>query len=151
MEAVLSAGRLERMLIVVLHAVAGASLSAWLTLHAELRLAAPVLAGIVAVSALMAGLGVLLARRALPLAPGRLRWDGQAWSCAAASSLPLQRLVVAMDLGLWLLLRLHPAGGNRPVWRAVSARSAGNAWHGLRVALSAHAGAAAPGGDGSLP
>ena len=71
---------------------------------------------------------------------------------------PLRRVVVSLDLGGWLLLHLLPANANanakanvngagqagRGVWRVASARGAGAAWHGLRVALLAHAGAAAP-------
>jgi hypothetical protein len=49
--------------------------------------------------------------------------------------------VVALDLGAWVLLRLHLAGGGVG-WRVASATSAQASWHGLRVALAAHAGAA---------
>jgi len=130
------------MLITLLHGLAGGLLAAWLALHAELPLSQPpVLAGVVATALVLAALGLWLARRALPPAPGHLRWDGQAWSCQlGAQAQPLQRLVVALDLGIWALLQLHPAGG-RPAWRVASARSAPAQWHGLRVALAAHAGA----------
>ena len=74
---------------------------------------------------------------------GRLRWDGQAWSRAdGAQAWPLLRLVVALDLGIWVLLQLQTAGGRR-LWCVASAASAQAQWHGLRVALAAHAGAPA--------
>jgi len=141
-EAVLSAGRVERMLITLLHGCAGALLAAWLALHAELRLLSPWLLAVLAAAVLMAGLGHWLALRALPHQPGRLRWDGQVWRCIAGpADQALQRLVVALDLGIWVLLRLHPADRGAPVWRVASVGSAAAAWHGLRVALAAHAGA----------
>jgi hypothetical protein len=100
------------------------------------------IAGALAGAAVLAGLGWWLARRALPSGSGRLRWDGQAWSSISALGLkPVQRLVVALDLGNWVLLRLHLVGGGA-VWRVASAASAQSAWHGLRVALAAYAGAA---------
>ena len=142
-EAVLDTGRPERMLITMLHALAGAVLAAWLALHVEWRLGWAVLF-VLGTAGLMAGLGHWLAHRALPQRPAHLRWDGQRWCCVHAQTMPLQRLVVALDLGLWVLLQLHPADGGRPFWRIASARGARAAWHGLRVALAAHAGAAAP-------
>jgi hypothetical protein len=39
-----------------------------------------------------------------------------------------------------MLLQLSPADGMPPRWRVASARGVGAAWHGLRVALQAHAG-----------
>ncbi len=150
-EAALDAGRLERMLIILLHALAGAVLAAWLALHAELHGAWSVLAAVVTAATLMAVLGHWLAGRALPLQPGRLRWDGQVWSCIGAPDIPLQRLVVALDLGLWVLLHLHPADGGHRLWRVASARGARSSWHGLRLALATHAGAAAPASGEATP
>ncbi len=141
-DAALAEGRAERMLITLLHAGSGALLAIWLALQAEWPLRAPLILGAVAGAALLAPVGWWLARRALPPSPGRLGWDGQRWSDVGAhGAQPLQRLVVALDLGAWVLLRLHPAGGGA-VWRVASATSAQSAWHGLRVALAAHAGAA---------
>ena len=135
------------MLITLLHGLAGGLLATWAALHAELPLwQAPSALGVLVAAAAMAALGRWLAGRALPSIPGSLRWDGQAWSSVVgAQSLPLQRLVVALDLGIWVLLKLHPAGG-RPVWRVASAGSAQAQWHGLRVAMAAHAGASADAG-----
>ena len=143
----LGSGGVERMLITLLHGVAGALLAVWSALHAEWRPGALALAAVLA-GGLLAGMGTVLARRTLPASPGQLRWDGQAWSLVAAAGVqPLQRLVVALDLGTWVLLRLHPVGG-RTAWRVTGAGSAPAAWHGLRLALSAHAGAALPADGG---
>ncbi len=62
-----------------------------------------------------------------------LVWDGQRWT---ADGLPGQ-LDVMLDAGSVLLLRLRPDAdrGCRPRWIAVSAREAGPAMHGLRVAV----------------
>jgi hypothetical protein len=137
------------MLITLLHAGAGALLAVWLALHAQSPFRMPMLLAAMAGAALLAVAGWWLARRALPLSPGRLRWDGQCWtSVGPQGPQPLQRLVVMLDLGVWVLLRLHPVGGHA-LWRVASAASAQAAWHGLRVALAAHAGATpavAPGG-----
>ena len=134
------------MLIVLLHGGAGIALASWGLLQAEIGFGLPALAGVATLALLMAGLGLALARRALPAAGGRLRWDGQVWCWRGADEAdrpPLARLEVNLDLGNWALLRLHPGAGQRPFWRIASARAAGNSWHGLRVALAAHAGAAA--------
>ncbi len=147
-DASLAECRAERMLITLLHAGAGALLVVWLALHAQWQVRAPMLLGVVAGAALLASGGWWLARRALPLLPGRLRWDGQCWSVVSPQGpQPLRRLVVMLDLGAWVLLRLHPADG-RAHWRVASAASAAGAWHGLRVALAAHSGAAPDAGVG---
>ena len=149
-DAALAECRAERMLITLLHAGAGALLAVWLALHAQWPASAAMLLAAMASAALLASAGWWLARRALPLSPGRLRWDGQCWSSVTPDGAqPLQRLVVMLDLGGWVLLRLHPAGG-RALWRVASAASAQAGWHGLRVALAAHAGAAlATAGEGA--
>lgn len=92
----------------------------------------------------LGAVGFCLARRALPAVPGRLSWDGTAWSWRSEGSgeglAPLQRVLVSLDLGAWLLLQGVPAGGAPLRWGVASARGVGAAWHGLRVALQAHAG-----------
>ncbi|MDO9284298.1 MAG: hypothetical protein Q7U26_05325 [Aquabacterium sp.] len=143
-DAALDAGVPERMLILLLHGLAGVTLALWAAAHAALGFSLPVLAGAAIAGASMAALGAWLARRALPADAGRLRWDGQGWSWQGPADLPLARLEVSLDLGVWALLRLHPADGTRPSWRVASRRGAGAAWHGLRVALAAHAGAPVP-------
>jgi hypothetical protein len=78
-------------------------------------------------------------------APIELGWDGAAWQCRLASSddrllraCPV-RPAVQLDLGPWMLLRLHRLAAECrtgcPRWVAVSRRGAGTAWTGLRVAL----------------
>ena len=164
-DAALGSGRAERVLITLLHAAAGAAFSVWAAAHAE-AVAGPFFAGLAwllgSVGALGLGLvGCWLARQALPAEPARLRWDGSSWQLGREwrddDLLPLQRVVVAMDLGAWMLLQLVPAelepaaqsaaqqagkqAGKRSGWRVASAHGVGGAWHGLRVALQAHAGA----------
>jgi hypothetical protein len=142
-DAALGAGRPERMLITLLHGLAGGLLAAWMALPLW---QVSTMSGMLAAAAVMAGFGHWLARRALPPAADRLRWDGQAWNwVAGAQSQPMQQLVVALDLGIWVLLQLHPVHG-RPAWRVASVRGAEGQWHGLRVALAAHAGLAADAG-----
>ena len=151
-DAALGSGRIERMLITALHAGAGAVVSVWAAAHAQasagwLSANLPWIAALVGAS-LLGALGFWLARQALPAAPARLRWDGAAWQLGDARRselcnnglLPLQRVVVSLDLGAWMLLQLLPAGGAPLRWHLVTVRSAGAAWHGLRVALQAHAG-----------
>ena len=142
------------MLITLLHGLAGGLLATWAALHAELPLSqVPSVLGVLVAAAAMAAVGRWLAGRALPSIPGSLRWDGQVWNSVAgaqAQAQPLQRLVVALDLGIWALLQLHPVSG-RPAWRVVSARSAPAQWHGLRVALAAHAGARRVAGGEAAP
>ena len=136
----------ERMLIALLHAGTGTALASWGLQRAEIGFGALALAGLATLTLLMACLGLALARRALPAVAGRLRWDGQCWrwlSTAEPDGPPLARLEVSLDLGHWALLRLHPGPDQRPFWRVASARAAGPNWHGLRVALAAHAGATA--------
>lgn len=143
-QAALSGGRLERALVLALHMLAALVLVAWLHRRLGLTGALPALACLWA----LACLGRALARRLMPVAAAgsgtqALRWDGQRWWLlpAQAQALPLERLAVHIDLGPWLLLRLRPADApRRALWRVVSRASAGTGWHGVRVALQAHAG-----------
>jgi len=136
------------MLITALHAGAGAFVSVWAVAHVEaaaahLSAALPWFAGLAGGLALGA-VGVCLARRALPGGSSWLNWDGAVWHWRGERPdeglAPLQRVVVALDLNAWVLLQLVPAGGSPPRWQVASARGVGAAWHGLRVALQAHAG-----------
>ena len=147
-DAVLGQGRVERMLITALHAGAGAFVSVWAAAHvaaAAGHLSAWLLwfAGLAGALGLGA-VGVCLARRTLPGGSSRLSWDGAVWQWRGQRPdeglAPLQSVVVALDLGAWVLLQLVPAGGSPPRWQVASARCVGAAWHGLRVALQAHAG-----------
>ena len=138
----LGSGQPERMVTILLHALAGAVLTAWTALHAGLRPGGVMAFMALAAGALMAALGWVLATRALPARADTLRWDGQVWRCDGLGDAPLGRVVVAIDLGVWVLLCLHPATSGPPGWRVASARTAQGGWHGLRLALAAHAGAA---------
>ena len=80
--------------------------------------------------------------------PTTLRWDGQVWWLARAAaddsdSSPARRgeLLIAIDLGPWMLLRFTPdAVGRRPwavIWLPAQRRGLEADWHGLRCALHA--------------
>lgn len=140
----LGSGQPERMVITLLHALAGGVLAMWLAQHAGWRTTGALGGAVLAAGAVLAVLGHRLAARALPATADALTWDGQTWRLGNAAATPLRHVVVAVDLGLWMLLRLHPAPNGDAQWRVASAQAAGSAWHGLRVALSAHAGAAHP-------
>ncbi|MBL8350051.1 MAG: hypothetical protein JNL87_07015 [Burkholderiaceae bacterium] len=146
-DAALGSGRLERLLITLLYGATGAALALWGAGHAEWTDRGPTLApGLAAVAAasVMAATGAWLARRVLPPGPARLVWDGSTWQLRGDRSTAPSRLVVALDLGHWVLLELAAAEGRSTLWRVARARSCGADWHGLRVALQAHAGDAQP-------
>jgi hypothetical protein len=85
-----------------------------------------------AVGAICAGTAVgWMARRESP--PVVLAWDGDRWTADGGAG----ALEVAIDLGVWLLLRLRPEAGGPARWIAVSAGEAGAALHGLRAAAYA--------------
>jgi hypothetical protein len=131
-EAELGDGKLERIGIVACHALAGASLGGWLP-SSLLDLALPPTGtGIaVAAAALASGLiGALVGAKAWTPPEGLLRWNGRDWSLADQTG----QVDVRIDAGPWMLLRFRPAG-RRPVWFTLDARTHGNAWHGLRIAL----------------
>lgn len=69
----------------------------------------------------------------------RLRWDGQIWWLASPASADARRgqLAVALDLGVWLLLRFERDAGPRPrrAWLALQKRDLAADWHALRCAL----------------
>ena len=155
----LDAGRPERVLIGLLYALAAAVLAYWLQALAVLPASGWVWLADALWVAAAGGLGALLARHALPADGHQLRWDGQAWSLclrspahpmAAAAPIPLLSVVMTLDLGGWLLLRLRPViGGTR--WQVARSACVGAAWHGLRVALTAHSGVAAEVSSLQLP
>ena len=147
----LDGGWPERVLISLFYALSAAVLAFWLQALAVLPASPAVwLAAATGIAAATA-LGAVLAKRALPPDGDQLVWDGQAWTLqvrgcgkrmAATRRIPLTCVVMTLDLGAWLLLRLQPAtGGLR--WQVARAACVGPAWHGLRVALLAHAGVAA--------
>jgi hypothetical protein len=121
-----SGGRVWRALQSLLPALAAAVFVVWLTEYGgwpkpQTAFAALFLTTIVAV----------LAWRAAAPRIALLTWDGRCWRVDDASG----QLLVMMDLGLWMLLRLKPAPQGPLRWLAVSASEAGPAWHGLRAAL----------------
>ena len=147
----LDAGRPERVLISLLYALCAAVLACWLQALAVLPASGWVWLVDAFGVAVAAGLGALLARRALPPDGHELRWDGNAWDLrlrspgnpmAATPPIPLLSVRMTLDLGAWLLLCLQPvSGGTR--WQVARSGCVGAAWHGLRVALTAHSGGAA--------
>ncbi len=80
----------------------------------------------------------------------RLRWDGQCWhvaSCDGGDEVPARRLDVAVDLGVWMLLRLDQdtsAGGRRIRWLPAQRRGHVAHWHALRCAVYSARPAAGP-------
>ena len=106
----------------VLPALAVASLSAWGLAHFR----QPVWPAW--------GLALLVAIplwRATAAERRELRWDGQVWSLEGTAG----QLVVAMDLGAFVLIRLRAEHPMRDRWWAVTATEAGAAWPALRAAL----------------
>jgi hypothetical protein len=76
------------------------------------------------------------------LAPLGLRWDGQCWHLAASGPAAQEAvpgdLTVAIDLGVWMLLRFEPAASARraaPSWIPVQRRGIESQWHALRCAV----------------
>ena len=71
----------------------------------------------------------------------RLRWDGLAWTVAAAAgSGPEEpgRMELAIDLGSFLLLRFRPAGRSGPTavrWSPVGRAGLEREWHAFRCAV----------------
>jgi len=122
------------------------SVAAWAAAHREL-------ASWWLVPALGGGLAVTLGMvwRLGPARPVRLTFDGATWSCEpdrAAGGPRRCSVRVALDLGVWMLLRIDIApvageegrnaafeGRRARRWRAVSPRLAGTGWQALRVAL----------------
>ena len=138
----------ERMLISGLYAIGGAALAGWALAHADQTQPGAAWATVALAAAAAGAVGAWQARQALPADGAYLGWDGAGWALGqhpaaggktALAETPLAAVVVAIDLGAWLLLCLHPATGPRR-WQAARAGAAGADWHGLRLALQAHAG-----------
>ena len=72
---------------------------------------------------------------------GLLRWDGQVWACVApgGQARALGGVRLQIDFGSWVLLRWRVPPRRQALWACLHARDAGPAWHGMRVALVAHA------------
>lgn len=71
--------------------------------------------------------------------PWRLHWDRQGWHCArlgaTQETLAAGSVVVAMDLGVWMLLRFTDREAGRTCWIAVQRRGLEAQWHALRCAV----------------
>jgi hypothetical protein len=142
-QADLSTGAAERWCVTLIHALAGAVVALWAckqcTLHLTGTAAWTLTTGLVMLCA-----GWRVGCRWLPDRKGRLSWDGQAWRwipslVESALVVPGVTVQVVLDFGNRMLLRMSD-GRAVNGWAVVSASSAGNAWHGLRVALQAHGG-----------
>jgi len=111
--------------------------AAWLAGRAE---EAPVALS-VALSAL--DLAVMAAAAsALRMVPVDLRWDTQRWLLdrhAGFTEPAPGNLTIALDLGVWMLLRFDhdppPRGRRRTTWLPVQRRGLETHWHALRCAV----------------
>jgi hypothetical protein len=114
-----------------------AALSAWL-LSATASISAAPLAAVGVVGAALAICAVPLLR----CPPTSLRWDTRQWHLGPAASAGDEpdagRLAVALDLGVWMLLRFDPVPprrGRRSTWLPVQRRGLEPHWHALRCAV----------------
>jgi hypothetical protein len=134
-----------RAVVLGLAALALTSFGAWLVAAADAS-AVGVWAiggcGALALAIAFAAAGVASPRRA------RLRWTGSGWRLGAEPGAD-GSIVLAIDLGAWMLLRFAPEGARWPwrsAWLPVAAGGIAPAdWHTLRCAVHA-APAPAPGG-----
>ena len=111
------------------------------------------LAAVVLASGAVIALAALLAS----VKPTALRWDGQVWwmqrvkrGLAAGREAVAGEIVVAIDLGMWMLLRFEPAirgAWLRCVWLPVQRGGIETEWHALRCAL--YSPKPAPNADGA--
>ena len=141
-DAPLASGQAERALIMLLHGCALAVAGVWLAdtgWAATLNLNWPPAFWSAITGLLGLGWGREVARRLLPSTPWHLQWTGLAWHLHDDTPEQPVQVDLQIDAGRWLLLRCrHAVGGSR--WAVARAGAAGSAWHGLRVALQAHAG-----------
>ncbi len=76
----------------------------------------------------------------------RLRWDGRAWSLARGAAAPAEgSLVVALDLGAWMLLRFDAAVPPARHWVPAGRADLAGQWHAFRCAV--YSARPAPGGS----
>ena len=97
---------------------------------------------VVAALCLLALVALLLAASLLRTRPFRLRWDGREWHGGQASSAGHEsmagELLVALDLGSWMLLRFQPHDFGhrlRATWLPVQRSGLEPQWHALRCAV----------------
>jgi hypothetical protein len=137
-----------RVAVAAVACAALASLAGWL-LGSPFGESGWVRAGVAVAALAIVGLATSLWRQR----PVRLRWDGFAWTIAAAAGAGLElpgRLEVAIDLGSFLLLRFLPAPGAGFAavrWIPVGRAGLEGDWHAFRCAVHSPApgGAAAAG------
>ena len=118
---------------------AAAALLSWLLVRDE----PPTPSMWLAISAMICAIAALaysLAR--VPVV--QLHWDGQVWLLARERGAPVEPMggdmTVALDLGIWMLLRFDPAAcaaWTQPVWLPAQRRGIEAQWHALRCALYA--------------
>jgi len=124
-----------RVAAVLLVSSATAAMGAWLV-HSRVT------------SVMWAALGLLILASVAVLAhawrlqPVSLRWDSQRWHLGPSSTAGHEpetgRLVVAVDFGVWMLLRFIPDGAtvlHRGTWLPVQRRGHETAWHALRCTV----------------
>jgi hypothetical protein len=121
----------------VLVLTAASAVGAWVHRAAE---PLAVLAGISVGALVLSSAAILI--HAWRLQPASLRWDTQRWHLGEAGSAGHEpspgHLTVAMDLGIWMLLRFVPDERGlwrRGVWLPVQRRGHENAWHALRCTV----------------
>ncbi|WP_170130658.1 hypothetical protein [Sphaerotilus hippei] len=129
------------MLQILLLLGSAAALLAWAAMPHRGHILKPIVLGV----ALLGWLGCAWSWWRRPPLQGRLRWDGQDWwlrlQSDPADSGPCARLVVTIDLGRWMLLRLRTQASTLPHarattwWLPMSAAALGDAWHPLRCAV----------------
>jgi hypothetical protein len=113
---------------------------AWLVMHHDDPLDG---IGMALIFSLLLGLlGTIALVRRQPIV---LRWDTQHWQVndpsRGAVEIELLGLSVVLDLGSWMLLKLHadlPSYHLRNRWIPVQRRGMETHWHSLRCALYAH-------------
>ena len=124
-----------RALCAMLYALAVVALLAWFASHPE----TPAVWGVVGLAFVLAA--AWLGWRLAASRPCRLRWDGQCWQLIkpGLAEMPLAvEVVMVMDLGPWLMLRLvaleRGSAAPRLLRLGRSEASAAN-WHLLRATL----------------
>ena len=131
-------------LAIVLVAGAGlASLAAWLA-SSPLGAGAWARGGVAASALAIVAIGVSLWRSDRPT----LRWDATQWTVETGAAAPIPgELLVALDLGSFLLLRFRPEGRTGPgatCWIPVGQRGLEREWHAFRCAVYSPRPAAGP-------
>ena len=134
-----------RAAVIALAVVVAAALTAWLmTGEAPVGMAS----GPGAAAVLTALVALTLSLLRTP--PCDLRWDGSAWTLGRTGCEPSPgALLVAVDLGGWMLLRFIPAAPARAIWLPVQRLGLEAQWHALRC--SVYSPRPAPAADATEP